>query len=101
MRDRREEIREDAREKAMQDARRETLARAYRAVAASPEGRTVLRSIVEAGNIFATNYQPNAMAAFEAGRAAMAKEIWNNLSRCADRDDFMAICIGEENGRSQ
>lgn len=100
MRDRRIEEREEAYTKAIREARQADMGRAYRAVAAKAEGRMVLRSIINAGNIFATGYQPNAMAAFEAGKSAMAKEIWNNLSRYADRDDFMAICIGEENGKS-
>lgn len=75
--------------------RRERFGQAVRNVAATPDGKIVLAWLVGLGDLFADDFQPNAMAAYMSGRKSIPRALWKTLEEHAKRDDFIAICIGE------
>ena len=92
-------LREEAEERKQQaeddGKRRERLGQSIRNVAATADGKIVLAWLVGLGNLFADDFQPNAMAAYETGKKAIPRKLWKTLEEHAKRDDFIAICIGE------
>ena len=77
------------------EQRRQRFGQAVRNVAATPDGKIVLAWLVGLGNLFADDFQPNAMAAYISGRKSIPRALWKTLEEHAKRDDFIAICIGE------
>lgn len=72
------------------------LANAFKSVAASPDGKTVLGWVLAQGGLFSEEFSKTANNAYEDGKRAICVRVWNKLKEHARRDDFIAICIGEE-----
>ena len=93
----REEAAQRADEQRKQEADRKRFASDIRAVAATAEGKRVLRWLIEQGKLFEDDFQPNATAAYLSGVKAIPRRLWKALGEHADRNDFITICIGEKN----
>ena len=94
----REEAEERERQREEGEARGKRLALALRNVAASEDGKIVLRWIYGMGNPLADTFQPSAAAAYESGKKAIPRKLWHELKQHAKRNDFIAIFMeGESN----
>lgn len=70
------------------------LASAFRSVAATPDGKRVLRWIVEEGKLFSDEFSPNASHAYNSGVKSIPRRVWLKLRDHAERGDFITICMG-------
>lgn len=95
-----QELREEARrreEEALERARqREEFERDVALVASRPEGVRFLRWFLEDGDIYAEDYQPGHMGAYQAGRRAAALRLWRILKRILPPRLFAAVTLPRE-----
>ena len=92
----REEMAEREKMRDADEQRAARLSHAMRSVAASADGRIVLRWIYGLGNPLADTFQPSAMAAYESGKKFIPRRLWRELEKHADRNDFIAIFMEGE-----
>lgn len=96
-----EEIRRQEREneeaKRRRTAEERHFVNALRTVAATPEGKTVLAWIIAQGDLFGSDFTPSSAIYYTAGMKAIPRRLWSVLQKYARREDFIEICIGEDN----
>lgn len=78
-----QELREEARRREQErrrlSQREQEFAGDMRLIAARPEGKRLLRRLLEDGDIFNPGWTPGATGAYQAGRRAQALGLWRHL----------------------
>lgn len=73
------------------EQKQQELASDLKTIAAQPEGKRILRRLLENGDIFSPDWTPGEPGAFIAGKKAQALELWRLLRNCLDPHDCLDL----------
>lgn len=76
--------------------RRELFAADLRTLANRPEGRRLLRWLIDQGDIFADDFQPGPTGAYRAGVKAASLRLWRLLRESLTAEDFINVAMAAE-----
>lgn len=99
------ELREEARrreaERERTERKKEEFARDLRHTALQPEGKRILRWLLEQGDIYRIDYLPGQLGAYHAGQRAFALRLWHALRHHLDAAAFAALVLHVEENHSR